>query len=121
MSRHLESCGSSAPKSGGELQWLSVFAVALTLAALAATPAFASWGVGGNGVPVSTSATPSTWSIQTLPDGYGGAYVLWSDSRNGNLDVFLQRLTGTGQISSGWPATGVVVSASSGDQTAARM
>ena len=121
MSRQLKSCDCPVAKSGGGLQWLSTFALALTLASLVAAPAWAAWGVGGNGVPVSTSPTPSASDIQTLPDGTGGAYVLWSYLRNGTMAVYLQHLTGNGRISPGWPTAGLAVSGGSGDQTAARM
>lgn len=70
----------------------------------------ASWPAGG--LAVSSGTDP-----QELPDlvadGVGGAFVSW---REGSIfpipsfKVFVQRVTATGAISSGWPAAGVPVS-----------
>src|SRR5262245_25941548 len=46
------------------------------------------------------------------PDGVGGAFVAFRDFRHYNLtddDVYLQRITGTGQIAPGWPSDGLPV------------
>jgi len=42
-----------------------------------------------------------------VPDGAGGVFVAWSDFPV--RDIYLQRLTGSGLIHSGWPAGGVRV------------
>ncbi len=52
---------------------------------------------------------------QTQPvmvaDGAGGAIVAWNDHRlGGNGDIFVQRVTGTGVISPGWPVNGRLIS-----------
>ena len=45
-------------------------------------------------------------------DGAGGFYVAWLDNRNpGSQDVYLQRVTGDLAIASGWPATGLALTA----------
>src|SRR5262249_59389488 len=56
---------------------------------------------------------------QTLPDlapdGTGGAIVGWQDFRNGNSDVFAQRIAGSGAIQ--WDDAGEPVTAAALDQT----
>ena len=54
-------------------------------------------------------------------DGSGGLYVLWGNDRGGGGDIQLQRLTGTGEVAPGWPDTGLVLSASPGQQGRARL
>jgi hypothetical protein len=54
-------------------------------------------------------------------DGAGGAFVVWTDARNGagsNDDIFLQRVTASGAIAPGWPADGQAVCLASGIQLA---
>jgi hypothetical protein len=50
-----------------------------------------------NGAAV-TSAPLTQQSPSILDDGSGGAIVAWQDSRNGNLDIFAQRIQGNGQL-----------------------
>lgn len=45
----------------------------------------------------------------SAPDGSGGAYVAWVDTRDGNPDLYVQRVTAGGTIASGWPANGLAV------------
>lgn len=60
-----------------------------------------------NGLPACTSAHNSS-DVQVLPDGVGGAFIAWSDLRNGQEgDIYAQRVTNTGQFL--WLADGVVV------------
>jgi hypothetical protein len=70
----------------------------------------ASWPAGGLAVSTGTD-------LQALPDliadGTGGALVAWQEGSFFPLPsfkIFVQRVTATGTISSGWPATGVPVS-----------
>lgn len=51
-----------------------------------------------------------------MPDGSGGLYIAWADARNGSQDIFLLRVTNTGVVESGWPATGLAVCGVAGDQ-----
>src|SRR5436853_7922722 len=44
---------------------------------------------------------------QVVSDGAGGAYFVFTDKRSGNEDLYIQRMTATGQIAPGWPATGL--------------
>ena len=42
-----------------------------------------------------------------VPDGSGGAIVVWQDSRNGSFEeVYAQRVSAAGAIAPGWPADG---------------
>jgi hypothetical protein len=51
-----------------------------------------------------------------LPDGQGGALVVWQDHRGADADIFAQRLDPTGAFM--WPSDGVAVSDAPGDQSA---
>lgn len=42
------------------------------------------------------------------PDGQGGAYLAWGDSRNGSYDIYGMRVAPTGQTSLGWTMYGAV-------------
>ncbi len=50
-----------------------------------------------------------------IPDGAGGAIVVWSDSRNATNDIFIQRINSSGAAQ--WTANGVTVCAAAGSQT----
>lgn len=53
-------------------------------------------------------------------DGAGGAYVAWTDARNSpsgsNDDVFVQRVTASGEVAPGWPAGGLAACLAPGIQ-----
>ena len=53
-----------------------------------------------------------------VPDGSGGAIVVWQDSRNGSEDLYAQRIDRAGILQ--WAVNGAPVCAAAGDQTAAR-
>ena len=55
------------------------------------------------------------WETKSVPDGAGGAYVVWVDTRNGTKDVFAQRVNADGVPL--WTANGVTVCAAAGDQS----
>ena len=69
-----------------------------------------------NGVFVNGSAN-NQQQVALCADGAGGAVVAWSDYRNGShFDIWAERLDTNGnQI---WPASGVMVSGATSDQTA---
>ncbi len=53
----------------------------------------------------------------TVPDGFGGVVIAWSDVRSGdtdNYDIYLQRIDATGTIH--WSADGVAACNAPGDQ-----
>lgn len=49
-----------------------------------------------------------------LPDGNGGATVAWHDARNGNWDIYAQRLDGKGKVR--WERGGMPVCTAAGHQ-----
>ena len=49
-----------------------------------------------------------------VADGSGGAYIAWDDERNGNKDIFAQRVDANGNAL--WPADGRAVCIASGSQ-----
>lgn len=52
----------------------------------------------------------------SIPDGSGGALVVWVDTRSGESDIYAQHLTGSGAVAQGWPADGVGVCLAPGFQ-----
>ena len=59
-----------------------------------------------------------------MPDGAGGAFVVWDDSRNvfvTDKDVYAQHVLGDGQIAPGWPADGLPISTEPGVQGNGRL
>jgi hypothetical protein len=74
----------------------------------------ASWPAAG--LDVSTGVTPEK-APSVVADGADGALIMWQEqimSRPPSFRIFVQRVTSTGAISSGWPATGVSLSAGFG-------
>lgn len=95
---------------------------ALALLALASFPSRAAWLP--NGTPVAPHPSHQVWPA-VAPDGAGGAYVAWVDTRNNppgtplwaqETDLYLQRVTATGAAAPGWPADGVPVCVAPGYQ-----
>ena len=66
------------------------------------------------GVPVIRSTGDQT-GIQLVSDDAGGVIVTWKDNRNGNNDIYAQRLNPNGQCL--WDTLGVQVCVWSGEQT----
>lgn len=56
-----------------------------------------------NGVPVYTEQGGHRYAPQIASDDVGGAVITWEDDRNGNLDVYVQRLNPSGVKM--WPDT----------------
>ncbi|MDT8323322.1 MAG: hypothetical protein RRA94_04345, partial [Bacteroidota bacterium] len=65
---------------------------------------FVRWTVNGN---VVTSAWNSQSKPEMVSDGAGGAIIAWTDTRDGNNDVYAQRIDGSGNVL--WTADGVPV------------
>jgi FlgD Ig-like domain len=106
-----------APRSS--ISTFVTLSVTIALALLSSGTARAAWPhnpYGGN-VPLSTAASDQTSPI-AVSDGAGGALVAWTDFRNGNWDIYAQRVTAAGAIAPGWPANGVSLCAAAGHQTA---
>lgn len=71
------------------------------------------WKVGG--VPVCTAAGHQH-APRLAPDGEGGAFIAWWDTRGLSYDVYAQRLLSNGSIAPGWPAKGVALCTAPGHQ-----
>ncbi|MBN2169630.1 MAG: hypothetical protein JW738_10335, partial [Actinobacteria bacterium] len=65
-----------------------------------------------NGVAVGTAGSSNNQRITT--DGAGGAIITWYDDRNGNSDIFAQRINASGTAV--WPANGVQICTAAGSQ-----
>ena len=65
------------------------------------------------GVPVCTHPTLQD-DLNATADGKGGVIVVWEDWRNGNQDIYAQRIDATGKPL--WEADGVPVYKGDGDQ-----
>jgi hypothetical protein len=61
---------------------------------------------GGGGIAVCT-AVNAQYLKDAQPDGQGGAMVVWQDFRNGNWDIYAQRISGEGIAL--WTANGIPV------------
>jgi hypothetical protein len=86
---------------------------AVLLTASFALPAHAAWTP--NGVALSLAANVQ-FAPLAVPDGQGGAYVVWLDTRSGNTDLYAQHVTSTGAIAAGWLADGRAVCADASTQ-----
>lgn len=64
-------------------------------------------------VPIST-ATGDQRDPQLISDGAGGAIIVWEDRRNGNFDIYVQRVNASGAVQ--WAAGGVAISTAANDQ-----
>ena len=69
-----------------------------------------------DGLPVMTAGVPQS-HIRMIPDGSGGAIFAWEDERNGNTDIYAQRIDGSGSVL--WAADGMPVCTATGDQVEA--
>ncbi len=63
---------------------------------------------GGNGIPVCTQPGNPVVTLSLSSDGDGGAIIAWQDDRNGNTDLYAQRLLRCGATE--WATNGVAVS-----------
>jgi hypothetical protein len=66
-----------------------------------------------DGVVLCTATDSQIWPA-IASDGAGGAIVSWDDSRDGDADVYVQRVDGSGVAQ--WTVNGVALCTSSGDQ-----
>lgn len=65
------------------------------------------------GIPVCTHPTLQD-DLNAIADGHGGVIVAWEDWRNGNQDIYAQRIDSTGTPL--WKSNGVPVYSGTGDQ-----
>jgi hypothetical protein len=66
-----------------------------------------------NGVAICTAAGDQRSPV-IVPDGVGGAIIIWQDGRNGTYDIYARRITATGIVQ--WGANGVALCTASGNQ-----
>lgn len=71
-----------------------------------------------SGVPLCTAAGGQD-EIVMVPDGSDGAIVAWSDGRNGNDDIFAQRVDGSGAVR--WASNGIGICTVAGYRASLRM
>jgi hypothetical protein len=83
-----------------------VLAFAALALAFVHAPALAAWQANGN--PLSLAANVQSAPV-AAPDGQGGAYVVWLDTRAGNADLYAQHVTANGTLVGGWAADGIAV------------
>ncbi len=67
-----------------------------------------------NGVAICT-ATENQYYPTIVSDGTGGAIIIWNDYRNGNDDIYAQRVNSAGAAQ--WTADGVAVCTATGTQS----
>jgi predicted lipoprotein with Yx(FWY)xxD motif len=90
----------------------SVLAVSvLVLAFFPSTCVLASWQTDGS--PISTGPW-TQYAPQIASDGAGGAIITWADNRNGDYDIYAQRVNASGTVQ--WAVNGVAVCTATGDQ-----
>jgi hypothetical protein len=78
------------------------------------------WAPGG--IIIATITTDGSFPVMPsgiAPDGSGGAIVVWPDYRNGNWDIYAQRVDAGGSML--WTADGIAVSSASGTQEEPRI
>ena len=72
------------------------------------------WDGGGN---IVCSLPQSRPDPSVISDGAGGAFISWQDWRKRtDYDIYMERITGAGTISTGWPSNGLAVCTAPGDQ-----
>ena len=90
--------------------WFHAALIGAVSACLMPLQAHSQWAPGG--VPVCRFGGNQE-SPRAVPDGQGGAYVVWRDERNDatgvNADIYIQRITSSGTIADGWPLNGLPV------------
>ncbi len=75
------------------------------------------WGIDGIALlaDAGQSGTMNNLAGPTIvPDGTGGAIIAWEDDRNGNYDVYAQKIGATGQVQ--WSINGVALCTAAGWQ-----
>ena len=73
------------------------------------------WTAGGVAISAQTGDQNDP---QIISDGSGGAIIAWTDTRNGNDDIYAQKINAAGVVQ--WTAGGVVVAADTNNQGISR-
>ena len=90
--------------------------LAMVLGSIVPAGSHAQWATNGN---VVTNANNNQTSPVAVPDGAGGAIIVWQDQRNNNGDILGQRVNAWGQVQ--WLANGVGIRVTTNDQTEPRI
>jgi hypothetical protein len=78
------------------------------------------WPVNGRAlVTAAGNQTTTTSGLPMVPDGAGGAIVVWADLRAANYDVYAQHVMGTGAVDPAWPIDGKALCIAAFNQTVA--
>jgi hypothetical protein len=85
--------------------------LAFSFVAAAVPSAWASWGQ--DGIPL-CAAVGDQIHPELVSVGAGGAIVVWYDSRNGNADIYAQKVNAAG--ANQWTSDGVALCTAAGDQ-----
>ena len=97
--------------------WKTSILAGMCLVVLAAPPLGAVWMP--DGLPVCTAGGTQQY-VEMIPDGDGGAIVVWSDHRGGvDDDIYAQRIDATGEVL--WTADGVALCTATGAQYSQRV
>lgn len=67
-----------------------------------------------NGISISSASNHQS-EPQLISDGSNGAFITWSDTRNGGSDIYAQRVNSSGVVQ--WTTNGVTVSDATGIQS----
>ncbi len=68
----------------------------------------------GNGTQICQVSYSEQEKPGMVPDGLGGAIIIWQDMRNGTYDVYAQRIDASGAVL--WAANGIPVCTAANDQ-----
>ena len=71
-----------------------------------------------NGTAICT-ATDNQYTSHLVGDGQGGAIITWRDNRNGNYDIYAQRVNATGAVQ--WTVNGNPICTAANDQYGSRL
>ncbi len=77
---------------------------------------YAMWTANGVGICLDQE---DQGSISMIKDGAGGAILVWNDWRNGDRDIFAQKINSSGSVV--WSSDGIPVVEKSGDQHDAKL
>ena len=66
-----------------------------------------------DGIPICMESSYQS-NARIVPDGAGGAIIVWEDYRRGQYDIYAQRVTGDGDTL--WAANGMPIDTTQGDQ-----
>lgn len=94
-----------------------VFPLLATALLGVATPVFAGWPSSpaqAVGIQVGPGDVNTSQGPLVVPDGEGGALILWADNRTGDFNVYAQRLNSAGVAQ--WAAGGIMVLGGAGNQ-----